>query len=138
VIRLSVVLVVPILLGLLVPGVADAADAEPKSYCELKTTSGETREVECPMNASGATQRFAFKTNFSGGHDDTTASMIASLDGLPLTCDEGSKTTLMGEDGDVSLECKFSVRARAGTRLVLKVLLSWRHAEYSDFEFRSD
>jgi hypothetical protein len=138
VIRLSVVLVVPILLGLLVPGIADAANAEPKSYCESISTGGETRDVECPLNASGATQRFTFRTNFSGGHDDTTASMTATLDGLPLTCEEGSKTILMGEDGDVSLECKFSVRAKAGTRLVLTVTLSWRHAQYSDFEFRSD
>jgi hypothetical protein len=138
VIRLSVVLVVPILLGLLVPGIADAANAEPKSYCESNTGGGETRDVECPLNASGAPQRFTFRTTFSGGHDDTTASMVATLDGLPLTCEEGSKTFLMGENGDVSLECKFSVRASSGTRLVLKVTLSWRHVQYSDFEFRSD
>ena len=62
------------------------------------------------------------------------ASMTLSLDGAPLACEQGSKTQLMGEDGDVSLECRFSLADAAGTKRVLKVLLRWSHAQYTDFE----
>ena len=32
------------------------------------------------------------------------ASITPSLDDVPLACDKGSKISLMGEDGDVSLD----------------------------------
>lgn len=88
----------------------------------------------CLIPAANAAQWLSFKANFSVGHDDTKASMTASLDDVPLACDEGSKTELMGEDGDVSLECRFPVAARpwGGQRLSVKV--SWRHAQYTGFQ----
>ena len=64
--------------------------------------------------------------------------MTATLNEAPLVCENGSKTSLMGEDGDVSLECKFSIAGKAGTRQVLKVKLLWSHAQYTDFELDPD
>lgn len=96
------------------------------------------RDIECPLNATGTTQRFRFKANFSGSHDDTVVSMTAALNEAPLVCDKGSKTSLTGEDGDVSLECRFSVAEKADAKQVLKVKLSWSHAQYTDFELLPD
>lgn len=63
------------------------------------------------------------------------ASMTASLNGTALMCAAGSKTELMGEDGDVSLECKFSITEPTGTHHILRVLIKWSHAQYTGFEF---
>ena len=140
--RTATVLTTSILLGVAAPAGKDAAqaaeEAQPKLHCDSPTTAGETRDVICPLNTSGALQRFRFKANFSGGHDDTMASMQATLDAAPLDCEKGSKTSLMGEDGEVSLECKFSIAEKAGTQHVLRMTISWRHAQYTDFEFVSD
>jgi hypothetical protein len=64
--------------------------------------------------------------------------MKATLNGAPLACEKGSKARLEGEDGDISLECRFSIVEKAGTKHVLGVALSWYHAQYTDFEFDSD
>ena len=125
-----------ILQGMAAPAGVNAAPAQ--GNCESRAVAGDTRDISCPLNASGTLQRFCFKASFSGGHDDTVASMTPSLDGVPLACEEGSKTSLMGEDGDVNLECKFSITQSAGTDHVLTVTLSWGHAQYTDFEFDSD
>ncbi|MGQ0698022.1 MAG: hypothetical protein ACT4PZ_07240 [Panacagrimonas sp.] len=109
-----------------------------KLPCDWQPPVGDRLDVSCPLEASGTTQRFRFKANFSGGHDDTMASMTPALDGSPLVCDEGSKTDLFGEDGDVSLECRFSMTEKAGTKHVLGVKLKWSHAQYTDFQFGSD
>jgi hypothetical protein len=56
--------------------------------------------------------------------------MSLTLDDAPLTCETGSKTRLFGEDGDISLVCRFRVRTSAGTRPMLGVALLWSHAQY--------
>lgn len=106
--------------------------------CEWQTLGGDHRDFQCPLHASATTRSYRFKANFSGGHDDTSAKMTATLDGLPLACENGSKTSLFGEDGDVSLECRFSIAEGAGNKHVLGVTLLWSHAQYTDFELRSD
>jgi hypothetical protein len=119
------------------PGI-DSAHAQDRLPCVPHAPAGVVESVECLIDSTGTTQRFSFKINFSGGHDDTTASMTASLDGLPLICEEGSKTTIEGEFGDVSLECRFAVTGKPGEKRILKFSPSWRHAEYSDFVFSQD
>jgi hypothetical protein len=114
------------------------APAQERIRCETKPSLGDIREVSCPLTASGNAQRFRFKANFSGGHDDTRAAMSATLKGAPLACDAGSKTSLFGEDGDVSLECRFSMTEKAGTELVLRMTIRWSHAQYTDFEFGAE
>jgi hypothetical protein len=115
-----------------------SATAQAKPQCESTTFGGDHRDIKCPLTASGATQSFRFKANFSGGHDDTSARMTATLDGAPLACAQGSKTSLFGEDGDVSLECRFALEGKAGTSRILGVTLLWSHAQYTDFALASD
>ncbi len=92
------------------------------------------RDITCAVKAPSAAQRLRFKAHFSGSHDDTTAAMALTLDGAPLACDPGSKTYLEGEDGDVALECRFSIAPGASATRSVRALLSWHHAEYTRFE----
>ncbi len=110
---------------------AEPAGARAALPCEAQASPGDLRNFSCPLKAATTSRRYRFKADFSGGHDDTMASMALSLDGAPLACDEGSKTSLMGEDGDVSLECRFSVPQSGGSP-VLKVVVKWSHAQYTD------
>ena len=128
-------------LALLLIGVAARAAtpaASPAPTCAAEAARGDRRSFTCQLPVSEKPQRFRFKANFSGGHDDTSASMALMLNEVPLACDPGSKTKLFGEDGDVSLECRFSAVGKAGTKLVLRVSLKWSHAQYSNFEIRAD
>ncbi len=117
-------------------GAGTAFAASPnKAQCESKSPGGDFRDISCPLDVASTPQRFRFKADFSGGHDDTMASMVLSIDGAPLACEQGSKTYLMGEDGDVSLECRFSLSDTSRrARPTLRVLLKWSHAQYTDFE----
>jgi hypothetical protein len=132
--RRAGVSIVPMLVGL---AVFAGAHAQGEPRCESQAGTGNKLELRCPLAASGAPQRFRFEARFSGGHDDTVASMTATLDGAPLACEPGSKTSLMGEDGDVSLECRFSIAKEAGAERVLRVTLSWSHAQYAGFALDS-
>jgi len=85
-------------------------------------------QVEAPV-------RLRFEASFSGGHDDTVASMKLSVDGLPLACDTGGNTPLMGEDGDVSLYCNFPTAGPSTTAAVRHVELTSSHAQYADYRF---
>ena len=115
-------------------GAANAASDRPS--CVAQSSGNDALQVSCPVKSPGGRQAFRFKANFTGSHDDTMASMTATLDGAPLSCLPGSKTSLAGEDGDVSLECRFSAQA-AGPQL-LRVRLQWRHAQYADFELNTE
>lgn len=120
------------LVVLTLPGLAMAEG------CESHTPRADRRDISCSLSASETTQRFRFKALFSGSHDDTAASLAPTLDGKPLACEAGSKTQLTGEEeGDVALECRFSIApaAGAGAKQALRVLISWHHAQYMAFEF---
>lgn len=86
-------------------------------------------QVQCTLRASDAHKKFKFEVRFLGGHDDTTASLSATLDGKPLTCEDGSKPQLEGEFGEVSIHCRFSIQDAQQ----LKVDVQWHHAQYSEF-----
>jgi hypothetical protein len=98
--------------------------------CDAQSVSWDRREYRCPLTANGNEQRLRFKADFSGGHDDTEASMALTLDGVPVACKPGSKTSLFGEDGDVSLECHLLLAGPAGTRQMLGATVKFRHAEF--------
>ena len=139
--RLTVVSIVCAVLGLAGAGAMDGAMAQGKPQCESRESlapSGEIRDIVCPLSAAGSSQSYRFKANFTGSHDDTSASLAATLDGAPLACAQGSKTNLMGEDGEVSLDCRFAVAPKAGSQQVLRVMVTYRHAQYTDFELVSD
>lgn len=112
-----------------------AAPAVEQLTCAPQETGYDSLVVECPLSGTATPQRLRFKANFSGSHDDTMVSMATTLDEAPLVCDKDSKISLMGEDGDVSLHCDFSLAANPGTKNVLRVKVTWSHAQYTDFEF---
>jgi hypothetical protein len=113
------------------------AAAQGKPPCDSQAPGYDSHDIKCTLDASSTSRRYRFKASFSGSHDDTTASITSTLDGAPLACDKGSKTSTQGEDGEVGLECRFSVAGGPGMKR-LEVRVQWRHAQYKDFELRSD
>ncbi len=114
---------------------ADAATAKPSAQCDSRAPEfGDKRDVTCVFAASNADQHLLFRVKFLGSHDDTVLSMSASLNQQPLTCDPGSKMSSRFEDGEISLECRFSVKAGAGPKQVLEMAIEWTHAQYSEYQ----
>lgn len=101
--------------------------------CASTNSPGDIRAITCRFPRTDAPQRYRFKANFSGGHDDTKATITAVRGGRPLECEHGSKTSLFGEDGDVSLECIFSA-GPVGEHTVVEFTVIWSHAQYRDFQ----
>lgn len=134
---------IAVLTSLVLYGPSAAAEANSESVdqgtpCTTHTTGGDALDVECLLDAAQTLRRFHFKVNFSGGHDDTRASIKPTLDGAPLACEGGGKTSLLGEEGDISLECGFSIPGGPATTHVFKVKVLWSHAQYTDYRFGSD
>lgn len=96
------------------------------------------REITCALPAGTTPKRFSFRAMFTGGHDDTSASIAPELDGQPFACGEGSKLSLFGEDGNVSVFCQFDRSALPAAGAKLKVLIKWNHAEFADYEFSAE
>lgn len=127
--------VLPFLLCILV--FSNPAEAS-QPACSVESQTFDSKDVLCVIPAGGTMQRgFEFIARFSGSHDDTRVSMRPSLDGRPLTCEEGSRNELFGEDGNVSLNCRFAVPAAQQTEARLKVTIRWSHAEYTDYTLES-
>jgi hypothetical protein len=106
----------------------ESADASP---CSLSAaTGGDIRVVTCTL-PTGRGHRLVVR--FRGGHDDTSASLTASLDGRPFDCDADSKTKLFGEDGDVELYCRIGTASDVVAKRRLVVTVLWSHAQYRDF-----
>ncbi len=114
------------------PG-AVAATPAPSLECESRN-NGERIEFRCPLR--DADQHYHFVARFSGGHDDTMASMVVTHGEQPVHCAQGSKTELMGEFGDVALECRFSVVHTAAPAAPLMIVVKYGHAQYEGFELR--
>lgn len=107
--------------------------AAEKPHCDsTRPEYGDTMQVQCALREEHASRKFKFQVRFLGGHDDTMASLSATLNGKPLACGEGSKPELMGEFGEVSIDCLFSSESQ-GTQ-ELKVSVQWHHAQYADFQ----
>jgi hypothetical protein len=118
---------------LLTPAAA-AERADRSGDCASTGGSSGSRQVECRFDRAEGATSYRFLARFSGGHDDTVASLEAALDGAPDACGPDSKTYLVGEDGDVSLHCTIAPVDRAGASKVLRVVVRWSHAEFVGFE----
>lgn len=116
---------------------AAGVPGEENLACKSDSPGGDFVQFSCPLPSNGSERRWRFMAEFSGGHDDTSASMTLTLDGVPLHCDEGSKTRLFGEDGNVSLVCRFPVRGSPAAP-TLAVALLWSHAQYVRTELAVD
>jgi hypothetical protein len=117
--------------ALALPAIASQAQEAPA--CQEHKLFGDERRFECAVDwtAQGAPPRFV--ALFSGGHDDTMASLKVQADGSPAPCGPGSKPELMGEDGNVSLVCHLPLGSLAAGRHVFTVDLRWSHAQYEGF-----
>ena len=126
------------MLAVAVAAAATAAPGQEYRACESQSPGGDFVQFSCPLLVRGIEQHWRFEAHFAGGHGDTSASMALTLGDAPLDCEEGSKTRLSAEDGDVSLVCRFRVRSSAGARPVLGVALLWSHAQYVRTELVSE
>lgn len=72
--------------------------------------------------------------HLTGSHDDTTASIEVAIGNVPVVCDAGSKTSTEGEDGDVTLDCRFTASGHQGAGTVLRASAKWFHAQYVGLE----
>ena len=108
---------------------AGTACAEEVLACQTHATNWKWQEFRCPLTISKEGQKMLFKADFSGSHDDTRLSMTLSLDGVPVACSQNSKTSLLGEDGNVSLECHFAPSGTRGTKRMLGAVIQIWHAE---------
>ena len=115
---------------------AVSADPDAALRCESTAAGRDKLDVACWLPTTA--KRHRFTAHFSGSHDDTRLSMIVTLDGAPLACEPGSKTSLEGEDGDVSLQCLVPATAQASPTRALRVRLSWWHALYTHFELSAE
>jgi hypothetical protein len=107
------------------------SDLTGRASCAVHELTYETRELACLLGADSTPRRYRLQVNFSGGHDDTIASIASvTLDGTDVLCADGSKTRLVGEDGDVNVNCVFTVSATAAKFLAT---FRWTHAEYTGF-----
>lgn len=115
------------------------AHAQSTLECAVQEPPGDVRHFSCPLPASGSKRQYRFEAFLAGSHDDTMAALEPTLDGQALACEPGSKLSLMGEDGEVSLTCLFRLGAAQGqpTR-ELAVALKWRHAQYVDYRLSTD
>ncbi|MFT3931612.1 MAG: hypothetical protein QM709_15085 [Spongiibacteraceae bacterium] len=111
-----------------------ATNFSPNEACSTTAQTYDSRVVQCQFPKAAVTQKLTFRANFSGGHDDTKADIEPFIDDIPLKCDEGSKTNLFGEDGDVSLWCSFSIRDHAKSNGIFTIRVKWSHAEYTNYE----
>ena len=102
--------------------------------CETHATNWKWQEFRCPLTINREGQKMLFKADFSGSHDDTRLSMTLSLDGVPVACIQNSKTSLIGEDGSVSLECHFVPGGTPGTKRMLGALIQIWHAQLDDIK----
>jgi hypothetical protein len=127
----------PVALALSAP-LAAASDSTPAGAAacgETNPSGGDIRIVACRFPA-GRPHRFTAR--FSGGHDDTSASLAATLDGQATDCDPDSKMRLFAEDGDVSLHCRVTAAGAASGVHTLVVTVLWSHAQYRDFVFAAE
>lgn len=114
------------------------ASTQDNVSCDSPAQVGEVREVTCSIKGTGNVLNLRFTVNFLGGHDDTMASLKASEDGNPMECEQGSKTSLVGEDGEVSLFCNLSLGYARGSSHALAFIARWTHAQFKDIEIASE
>lgn len=131
----SVRFVLPLLLALVgMPAVPSrAADGAGDPACTGRSVNPEVESVSC---AAASTPRpYTITVRFAGGHDDTKASLTATVDDRPYPCADGSKTRLFGEDGEISLFCRVALPDATG-RLDLRV--DYTHAQFVGHEVGLD
>jgi hypothetical protein len=122
-----------VMLAALAPASATEGPAAAQR-CEPPTLGRDKLSVVCALDDAAAPQRIHIQVHLTGSHDDTTASMEVAIGDAPIDCDAGSKTSTEGEDGDVTLDCRFTPSVRPGAAAVLRASAKWYHAQYVGLE----
>jgi carbon monoxide dehydrogenase subunit G len=127
----------PVLTLLAAMAGAPSATAQAIPPCQTVQARHDRLAVRCPWPADAMGLRF--EAHFAGSHDDTEASLAATLDGTPLACAAGSKTRIDStqDEGDVTLSCQLSAPVGGGAARQLVFQLRWYHARYTGFEVRA-
>ena len=124
-------------LGLLVATFGMPSLAQTAPTCHVEQARHDRVEVRCPWPASAPALRF--EAHLAGSHDDTSATLVATLHDAPLACAAGSKTRLDGEEeGDVTLSCHLVAPPAAGSTTEVRFLVRWYHARYGGFTVRAE
>ncbi|MCH8179882.1 MAG: hypothetical protein IIA02_08910 [Proteobacteria bacterium] len=90
------------------------AQSQPDSGpCQRELQPGDMHEFSCPLKAYAAAQKFHFVARVSGGHDDSSSLLVVRHGGQDVACETGSKVGSEGEDGDITLDCRFTLPATA-------------------------
>lgn len=114
-----------------------AGTSQANTACHTEQARHDRVEVRCtwPTGAQG----LRFDAHLAGSHDDTEATLTATLNGTPLSCASGSKTTIDGskDEGDVTLSCHLAPPPAATGSAQLRFQLRWYHARYTGFELKA-
>lgn len=122
-------------LGLVIASVGTPSFAQTTPTCHTEQVRHDRVEIRCPW--PGAARRLRFDAHLAGSHDDTTATLAATLNGAPLACAPGNKTSIDGQDeGDVTLSCQLTAPSAATGTMELRFNVRWYHARYSGFDLR--
>ena len=95
--------------------------------CQRELQPGDMHEFICPLKAYSAAQKFHFVVLVSGGHDDSSSLLAVSHGEQDVACAPGSKVGSEGEDGDITLDCRFTLPAtalKAPSKLVVRLKAS--------------
>jgi hypothetical protein len=111
-----------------------AAAPPPLRQCEPLTLARDKLSVVCALADAATAQAMHIKVHLTGSHDDTTASLEVTIGGTPVACAAGSKTSTEAEDGDVTLDCRFTASVKSGSGAVLRASAKWFHAQYVGIE----
>ena len=97
------------------------------AFCDTAPINPEAMGIACALPPVGTT-RVRLIAEFVGSHDDTKLSLVVTLDGKPIDCLPGSKTSLFAEDGTVALWCIADV---GGARPVVAATATIHHAVWA-------
>jgi hypothetical protein len=76
-------------------------------------------------------RHYRLRALFSGGHDDTEAAILMTqLAGGKVDCAPGSKPALMGEYGEVTVDCRVLVPASELLDRTFTAKVVWSHAHF--------
>lgn len=106
--------------------------------CQTATLNDEEGEAVCTLAASTSVRAVRFKARFLGSHDDSAVSLrLTELNDMPVECRADSKTKSRFEDGEVTLDCGFTVPATpSDVRLTVKISL--HHLQFDKAELLVD
>lgn len=111
-----------------------AASAAAVSGCHASTLNDEEGEAVCTLPASTDVREVRFKARFLGSHDDSEVSLrLIKVNDKPVECRADSKTKSRFEDGEVTLDCGFTVPATlSADRITVKISL--HHLQFDKAE----